>query len=91
MMRLDDSVEVRAKRYVLLHHDWYSHSHEEIAEYCHLPKVLEAYLNLMFFKDSKKRNYKIREKLRGNVTKQAAFVQLCLESYRAYYKARSNK
>lgn len=91
MVRLDESVEERAKRYVLLHSDLYSHSHEEVVKYCHLPKVLEAYLNLMFFEASKKRNYKIREKLRGNVAKQLSFVQLCLDSYRDYYRSRSNK
>ena len=91
MVRLDEPVESRAKRYVLLHSDLYFHSHEEVVEYCHLPKVLESYLNLVFFEDSKKRNYSIRERLRGNVTKQAAFVQLCLDSYRDYYRSRSNK
>lgn len=90
MVRLDACVEERAKKYALLHSDIYSNSHEEVVEYCHLPKVLESYLNLVLFEDSRKQIYIIREKLRGNVKKQAAFVQLCLDSYREYYRSRSN-
>lgn len=88
MVRLDGTVEDRAMRYIVLQ-DVYGHSHQVAREYCHLPERLAKAIDLAIMKKVEGK-FQVREQLRGQGQIQK-YLSFCLESYRDYYRSRSNK
>jgi len=92
MMRLDESVEERAKRYIVLQ-DVYGHDHNVAREYCHLPERLaKAIDEVMLAKvDGSNNHFQLRPELKKEVKKVRKFLDICIWSYREYYRERSER
>jgi len=91
MRKLDGSVEERAMRYIVLQ-DVYGHDHAEIREYCHLPERLaKAIDDVMLAKVDGDNHFQLRPELKKEVKKVRKFLDICIWSYREYYRERSER